>query len=177
MLGWLLTPNTKKDARAKKAFRLMFYIHAHKGLLKQRLLLEAIYALQKADRYCFVFSHPDKHSVSVYKHCFERPHNISFDLAEQLSMQEPIGTYISSGFVIEDEKDIQVLCWTTAVVNSLQKLLPNKNSEWSFSLHFTPHLSQDLLLILQLSYWYVSDRFKLLLYMTNLYIASTIVLF
>lgn len=50
----------------------VLYMNAHKQILKQRLLLEALFALQKADKYCFMFSHPeDKHSLSVFKHHFE----------------------------------------------------------------------------------------------------------
>lgn len=97
-------------------------MNAHKQILKQRLFLGAPFALQKADKYCFMFFHPeDKHSLSVCKHHFERPPNISFELVEQLSMQEPIGIYIRGGFVIEDEKDMQ----TGALLNyscSFQKL-------------------------------------------------------
>lgn len=70
-------------------------------------MIRQITVLQKADKYCFTFSHPDKHSMSVSKQHFERPHNIDFDLAELLSMQEPKGIYIRGRFIIEAEDNIQ----------------------------------------------------------------------
>jgi len=42
--------------------------------------------------------------MSVSKHHFERPHNTGFDLAELLSMQEPIGVYRRGGFTIGDQR-------------------------------------------------------------------------
>lgn len=77
------------------------------------MFLEDLYVFKKAGKYCFMLSHPDKCNMSVSKHHFERPHDTGFDLADLLSMQEPIGVYIRGGFIIEDEKDIQ----TSALLN------------------------------------------------------------
>lgn len=63
--------------------------------------------VQKADKYCFMCSHPDKHNMSVSKYHFERPHNTGFDIAELFSVQEPIGVHVRGGFIVGDEKDIQ----------------------------------------------------------------------
>lgn len=76
------------------------HICVYKNILIQRSLLDNLCILQKSDKHRFMFSHPEKHYMSVSKHHFERPYNIGFDLADHKRIHR-------CAFIIEDERDIQ----------------------------------------------------------------------
>lgn len=141
-------PKTEREKTpTKQQFSILkgtnCHICVYKNTLTQRLLLEDLCILQRSDKHCFMFSHPEQHYTSVPKQHFESPHNIGFNLAQLFSVQETISVYIGVGLLLKMKRtQTSVLLFTKKWILFRNCCLVRRLSGSLVSLHLLPPFHQ-----------------------------------